>query len=204
MMRTISRLFDSHEEAVRAVRDLESAGIAHDDISLISNDARRTSEARAFAPAGATDPKVHLATPLQHSPDHEDNVHASHGVEAGAAIGAGVGGGASLLAGLGLLAIPGMGPVLGAGFLASALAGAAAGAMTGGMIGAMRDSGLSESEANTLAEGVRRGGAIVSVRAPEDRAAAVEEILVRHGGVEEADRRRDYQGEGWTGYEDRH
>src|SRR6478752_10172781 len=50
----------------------------------------------------------------------------------GAGIGAGVGGAAGLLAGLGLLAIPGVGPVVAAGWLAATAVGAAAGAATGG------------------------------------------------------------------------
>ena len=42
-----------------------------------------------------------------------------------------------LLAGLGLLAIPGLGPVVAAGWLAATAVGAAAGAATGGIIGAL-------------------------------------------------------------------
>ncbi|MDB5454087.1 MAG: hypothetical protein JWO33_2665, partial [Caulobacteraceae bacterium] len=79
----------------------------------------------------------------------------------------------------------------------------ATGAMTGGMLGALRDSGVSEMDAHALAEGVRRGGAIVSVRVPEDRAAQVEEILIRHGGVEASTRRRDYEAAGWTGFDEK-
>lgn len=186
MMRTVSRLFDDHAEAVAAVRDLEAAGFGHKDISLISGE-RAAREHRSF------------------DPEHPDNVHASQGLGAGAAIGAGVGGGASLIAGLGLLAIPGMGPVLGAGFLVSALAGAAAGAMTGGMIGALQDdAGLSESEAHTVAETVRRGGSVVSVKAPDDRRFHAEEILIRHGGVDEPTRRQAFTDNGWSGFQDTH
>lgn len=49
----------------------------------------------------------------------------------GAGIGAGIGGAAGLLAGIGLLAIPGIGPVVAAGWLASTAAGAIAGAAAG-------------------------------------------------------------------------
>jgi hypothetical protein len=192
MKRTVSRLFDSHDEAVRAVEDLEAAGFAHDDIALMSNAGERLAEDRSFAPGEKP-----------HDAQHVDNIHASHGVTKGARAGAGIGGAAALLAGAGLLAIPGMGPVLAAGFLATAATGAATGAMTGGMLGALRDSGHSDADAHTLAEGVRRGGAIVSVRAPEERAALVDEILIRNGGALAADRRRDYEAAGWTGFEDK-
>ena len=49
-------------------------------------------------------------------------------------LGAGIGGAAGLLAGLGLMAIPGIGPVVAAGWLAATAAGAAAGG-TGGIKG---------------------------------------------------------------------
>ena len=48
-----------------------------------------------------------------------------------------MGGGAGLLAGLGLLAIPGLGPVVAAGWLAAPAVGAAAGAAAGGLVGAL-------------------------------------------------------------------
>lgn len=181
MKRTVSRLFDSHDEAAAAVHDLETAGFAHDDISLMSPGADHPAEDRSFAS----------------DEHHNDNVHAAHGGAKGALIGAGIGGGATLLAGASLLAVPGMGLVLAAGFLTAALVGAGTGAVTGGMIGALRDAGHSEADAHALAEGVRGGGSVVSVRAPDDRASMAEEILVRHGGVEAAG--RDTAAEGWSG-----
>ena len=36
---TISRLYDSYDEASRAVRDLEAAGLSHSNISLVSSNA---------------------------------------------------------------------------------------------------------------------------------------------------------------------
>ena len=175
MKTTISRLFDSHDEAVAAVQDLETAGYSHDDISLISPGEGRDAEGRSFAPG-------------QH---HDDNTHAAHGVAKGALIGAGIGGGATLLAGASLLAVPGMGPVLAAGFLTAALVGAGTGGATGGMMGAVRDAGHSDADAHALTEGVRRGGSVVIVKAPEDRAGLAEEILIRHGGVEAGGRAVD-------------
>ena len=190
MSRTVSRLFNSHREAVRAVEDLEAAGIPHTDISLMSNNAENWHEPRSFAGGESKDA------------DTPDNVHASHGVGKGAAIGGAIGGGAALLLGLGMLAIPGAGPILAGGFLASALTGAATGAIAGSWMGAFRDAGVSEEDAHTFAEGVRRGGSVVSVRADEAIAARAEEILARHGGVEAAERRRHYQESGWSRFEE--
>ena len=82
----------------------------------------------------------------------------------GAAIGAAAGGAAGLLTGLGLMAIPGVGPVVAAGWLVATLAGAAAGGVTGGAVGALTEAGISKDEADVYAEGLRRGGAVVSAR----------------------------------------
>jgi hypothetical protein len=179
MKTTVSRLFDSHDQAAAAVQDLETAGYNHHDISLVSPGVGRQAEGRSFAPG-------------EH---HDDNIHAAHGVAQGALIGAGIGGGATLLAGASLLAVPGMGPVLAAGFLTAALAGAGAGGATGAMMGAVRDAGHSEADAHALTEGLRRGGSVFIVRAPEDRAELAEEILVRHGGVEATAREQAYAAE---------
>jgi hypothetical protein len=50
-----------------------------------------------------------------------------------------------------MLAIPGIGPVVAAGWLASTLAVGAAGAATGGLIGALTGAGVSEDDANLYA-----------------------------------------------------
>ena len=89
----------------------------------------------------------------------------------GAGIGGALGGGAGLLAGLGLLAIPGLGPVVAAGWLASTAVGAAAGAAAGGIVGALVDAGEPEEHANVYSESVRRGGTLVTARVADQDAA---------------------------------
>jgi uncharacterized protein (TIGR02271 family) len=107
---------------------------------------------------------------------------------------------AGLLAGLGLLAIPGIGPVVAAGWLASTAAVAAAGGATGGLIGALTQSGIGEPEARHYAEGVRRGGTLVTVRVRDTDRMQVEAIMDRHNpidtkGTATADRTGDWQGD---------
>ena len=69
-----------------------------------------------------------------------------------------------------LLVLPGMspqGPLLrenAAGWLAATAVGAAAGAATGGIVGALTEAGVSAEDAHSYAEGVRRGGTLVSAR----------------------------------------
>ena len=114
---TISRLYDSYADAQRAVTRLEAAGVPHSDISIVANNSDNWFE------GGKKD----------RDRDGVDDRAESAGK--GAGIGAGLGGAAGLLAGLGLLAIPGLGPVVAAGWLASTAVGAAAGAATGGIVG---------------------------------------------------------------------
>jgi hypothetical protein len=113
-----------------------------------------------------------------------------------------LGGGAGLLAGIGALAIPGLGPIVAAGWLVAALTGAGAGAVAGGVLGTLTTAGVSEADAHVYAEGLRRGGNLVTVRADDARAAEAASILARHGPVDTAQRGADYRAGGWSGYVD--
>ena len=66
-----------------------------------------------------------------------------------------------------MMAIPGVGPVVAAGWLVSTLAGAAAGGVAGSVVGALTQAGVSKEDADIYAEGLRRGGAVVSARVPD-------------------------------------
>ena len=184
--RTIVRMFDGYAAAAAAVRDLEAAGFSASDVSLV---ARGQDSTESVAPA------VDAARP-----GVDD--HTASGAGTGAGIGAVLGGGAGLLAGIGALAIPGLGPIVAAGWLVAALTGAGAGAAAGGLLGTLTTAGVSEADAHVYAEGLRRGGNLVSVRADEVRAAEAESILARHGPIDAAQRGADYRAGGWSGYTD--
>lgn len=176
-MKTITALFDHYEDAAKAVRALEAAGFEGDHISLVvSTYEDAVGETRADDAAAG-------------------------GVGTGAGIGALVGGTGGLLAGLGAIAIPGVGPVIAAGWLISTAVGAAAGAAvggaTGGIIGSLTGSGVHEQDAHVFAEGVRRGGSVVSVRADEGRAGIVEDIFTDANQVDIGERRALFHEEGW-------
>jgi len=81
-----------------------------------------------------------------------------------------------------------------------AIAGAAVGGAAGGIIGAMTDSGIPESDAHVYAEGVRRGGTLVTARVDEPLVGEAERILGQSRTVDVAARRRDYEAGGWTGF----
>jgi TusA-related sulfurtransferase len=101
----------------------------------------------------------------------------------GAAGGAAVGGVLGWLIGIGMLAIPGVGPLVAAGPIVAALAGAGAAGATGGLVGAMVGAGIPEIEATRYAGRIREGGYLLSVHC-DDRSWAnrAEEILEATGG----------------------
>ncbi|MCU4180159.1 hypothetical protein [Bosea sp. BH3] len=120
----------------------------------------------------------------------------------GAGIGAGVGGAAGLLAGIGLLAIPGIGPVVAAGWLASTAAGAVAGAAAGGLVGSFVKEGHDKEEAEYYAETVRRGGSVVSVRTEPEHEATVEAILDGATPIDRSSREAEYRAGGWDRFDE--
>lgn len=178
MTKTIVALYDTVPAAERAVRDLREAGVSESEISLMA--------------AGAQTP---LADDTQTA-------------EKGAGLGAALGGLGGLLVGLGALTIPGIGPVMAAGPLATAvaaLAGAGAGALAGGaaggLLGALVEAGLPEEQASLYAEGVRRGGTLLAVRVPENRHDQARAILDQHNPVNVDERSSDWRKQGWTRYD---
>lgn len=183
MTRTITRLFDDYDNAEAAVNELERIGIPHSGLSIVANDAHGR-----HADRGA----------LRHDHDHG-------AIGGGASTGAVVGGVGGLLAGLGLLAIPGLGPIVAAGWLASTAVGAAigggVGAAAGGLVDALKHAGHSEEEAHVYSEGVRRGGTLVSARVSDDRVGETEAVLDGNGGVNADTRGSDYRRAGWTGFD---
>jgi hypothetical protein len=176
MKTTVTRSYDRYSDAKAAVHALREAGCDNGDISLISHKDRD---------------------------DESDSV--ADGIATGAGVGAALGGTAGLLTGLGIMAIPGVGPVVAAGWLATtalgALAGAAAGGAVGGLVDALVDSGESREHAEVYAEHVRRGGAIVSVRTKEENRSRVAAILDGHRPIDVARRRSAYAASGWTAFD---
>ena len=172
MTRTVSKLYDSYSQAQRAVEALEQAGFSSSEVSLISR-------------------------------YRDDNTLAddASGTTTGATAGAVVGGGTGLLAALGVIAIPGIGPLVAAGVLATTLVGAAGGSVVGGLIGALTDFGVSEDDAHVYSEAVRRGSSLVTVRTDDDRLAKADAILNAHTPVDVGQRRQAYMKSGWSKYD---
>ena len=104
------------------------------------------------------------------------------------------------------MTVPGVGPVVAAGWLAAtalgAVTGAVAGGAAGGLIGALTDSGVPEEHAHVYAEGVRRGGTLVTARVEDSLQLEAEAILKRSNWVDPVERRQAYSEQGWTKFDD--
>ena len=115
-------------------------------------------------------------------------------------MGAIAGGAAGVAAGLGMIAIPGIGPVVAAGWLAALAAGAVGGGVAGGLIGALVESGTSKESAELYAEAVRRGGAIVTAKVADDDAARYSVIMDKRA-FDVTARENMWRRSGWNGYD---
>src|ERR687897_332532 len=182
--KTITAFFENYEDASDAVRRLEASGVPHRDISLVANN-----EGERYS--------THANRTFDGTNHHDD--HNADGAGTGATVGTLAGGGAGLLAGLGMLAIPGLGPVVAAGWLVTTLVGAGAGAAAGGLLGSPLRARVSEAHAQVYEEGVRRGGTLVTVRADDAQVDRVVDILDDHGSVDIDERSRSWRSEGWAG-----
>ncbi|HBY42399.1 MAG TPA: hypothetical protein DEH03_01700, partial [Brevundimonas sp.] len=82
-----------------------------------------------------------------------------------------------------------------------AAVGAAAGGATGGLLGALKEAGHGDEDAHVYAEGVRRGGTLVSVRASDADRARIETILDNRRGLDAVTRGGVYRQTGWTEFD---
>jgi hypothetical protein len=164
---TVAAIFQDRTQAERAIDALRAAGFAGDQIGVALRDRRETGELV-----------------------EDTGTNAVEGAVSGALGGGLLGGVAGFLVGLiSALAIPGIGPIVAGGALASALgaaggtavAGAGIGAAAGGLVGALSGMGIPEEEARYLETGFRSGGVLVTVNAGH-RAAEALGVLERHGG----------------------
>jgi hypothetical protein len=184
MLITICRLYDSYGDADRVVLMLAAAGLPPSETSVISNNSDTW--------YGAV--KTANVVPLR-----KDGASREAGSKLeGAAIGAAIG--AAAASPITMLAIPGVGAVVGAGWLAALLASMAVGGAAGGLMGALTNAGISEEDAQVMVEGVRRGGTLVAARVPQSGLPRMEAIMDRT--AVKLDERRDiYRKSGWQSFD---
>jgi len=152
--RTVVGVFSDRAPLNRAYAALVDAGIATDDISVISQGIA------AAPPMGAGDTQAATGTAL------------------GAAAGVVLGG----IAGLAALAIPGFGPLIAAGPIVAAISGATTGGAMGALAGSFAGLGVPKEHAVKYEEAVRGGATFVSVKTSDEEAAKrVSALLETHG-----------------------
>ena len=133
-------IYPSRGRAEEAVNHLTAGGFRSEDISVLLQDNVGTKD---FA--------------------HEKHTKAPEGTTAGVLAGGLIGGTIGLLAGIGLLAIPGLGPLIAAGPVIAALTGVGSGGMVGGFVGALVGMGIPEYEAKRYEGRIKEGGVLLSV-----------------------------------------
>lgn len=180
-MKTVVALYEDFDTARDVVEELVDSGFSRDRISLLANDA-----------SGQYKQYVGSTGDIEH-----DDVSGSEGAGFGAVVGG--------LIGLGAMLIPGIGPVIAAGPLVAGLTGAAVGAVTGavtgGIVGSLVKMGVNEDEAGYYAEGVRRGGVLVTVQIDDNWENRVVDIMSRHRPVDIRKSAEEWRRGGWTGFD---
>ncbi|MDP2177722.1 hypothetical protein [Methylicorpusculum sp.] len=142
MTKSVFYIAQNLEQTESIVSHLSTAGFSNDAISVLFPDKSTTQD---FA--------------------HEKHTKAPEGAAIGGTVGLGTGAVVGLLAGIGALAIPGVGPLIAAGPIMSALSGAAVGAATGGLAGGLIGMGIPEYEAKRYEGKIKGGSALISVLA---------------------------------------
>ncbi len=178
-MKTVIGLFDYAADAYAAQGELLGSGIAKERMSVV------TSTANKDYSGGRTTTRT------------DEGSEAAEGAGIGATAGAIAGGAAGLLASLGLLAIPGIGPILAAGPIVAVLTGAGIGAAAGGLIGGLIGLGIPEHEAEVYAEGVSRGGTLLTVESADTEADRIAAVLSQHNAVDIDKRAAEWETAGW-------
>lgn len=189
MSKTICKLYPDYPTAQTAARELEAAGLKHGDISIVANNVERWENDDRFKHVEA-----------KHDKDHDGVDDRAKGAGVGAGVGGAAAGAAGLAAGLGVLAIPGIGPIVAAGWLASTLAGAITGGVAGGVVGALAESGVSKDDADMYAEALRRGGALVVARVPDADVVRYQTILTQRS-IDITKRASAYRSAGWRSFD---
>ncbi len=180
-MPNVIGLFENLSEAQAAVERLSNAAFNRDQISLLGRDA-------------------------DHEQIREATSEATNRMGNGARVGAVLGGASGLIAGLAGLMIPGLGGLIAAGPIAtaltSALGGAGLGAAAGGVVGTLTKMGVPEKDASLYDNHLQQGMALVAVQADaDDDADRAADIMELQGAVDVEGRTRGGNAEAAPEYE---
>jgi hypothetical protein len=177
--RTVIAVFTERQYAERAIRDLKAAGFSEEQLGVAVRD--QDEQRELISETGATG---------------VTGTKAAEGVATGAASGGILGGIIGLLTGTGAIVIPGLGPVVAAGVLASTFTGMGVGAAAGGIIGGLAGLGVPEEDARYFDSGFRQGGTIVTVNAGQRTGEAIAVLQEHQGDVGPSESRNFQTSEG--------
>jgi len=155
-------IYANREMAEGSVDRLVAAGFRNEDISVLLQDNVGTKD---FA--------------------HEKHTKAPEGATTGAVAGGLIGGTLGVLAGIGLLAVPGLGPLVAAGPIIAALTGVGSGGVVGGVIGALVGMGIPEYEAKRYEGRIKAGGILLSVHCDNSDWTAKAKQVLHDTGAED-------------------
>ena len=156
-MKTVISVYDTHHDAVEAVRELQSAGYDPKRLSIVG----KTTDMEEV-------PEVKTSKSM-----------AVAGAEVG--IGAVAGSVLGVLTGIGIFAIPGLGFLYGAGALVGAIAGFDFGIIGGGLASALTVAGISAADTEQYEESLKNGKVLLVVQGSNDDLAKAKSILHTHG-----------------------
>ncbi len=164
--KVIVGIFETENQAINVVNRLKEIGYHEDDITVVAKD----------------DDKMER---LDDATDINTKTQGDTGakVGAGAAIGGALGGIAAALPALGLLAVPGIGPLLAAGPIATILAGVVAGGVAGGLVGALVELGVREEDAKEYEQQIEQGKILILVENREDQRNEVHRTFKQNDSI---------------------
>lgn len=183
-MDTVAGVFNSRNDAERAIQGLRSAGIAQDRI--------------AFLIPGTTDRAVEATVPTTDT--EQSGIGTAMGGTVGGAMG--IAGGASLGAAAASLLIPGVGPVIAGGIIGAALlgiGGAATGAAAGAALEKSLADGIPHDDLYLYEDALRKGRAVVIAFVDDTEAAESAHNVLAQAGAESIDAARE---DWWLGLRD--
>ncbi|MDQ3008921.1 MAG: general stress protein [bacterium] len=167
MAQTMVAMFANQQDVEDAINQLKSLNYDPKELSIVMKDVHKVEEIEEN-----TGTKVVAGA-------------VSGGITGGVLLGL-----AGLLVGIGAIAIPGLGGVLVAGPVASALGltgaaatattGAVTGAIAGGLLGGLMSLGFSKDDAAMYEEKIKAGGILLAVPTIDERTNEVRDVLSSH------------------------
>jgi hypothetical protein len=186
-MNTVAGIFQTREEATRAVEDLRRLGLSDENLSLLA--------------PGTTAPQAEAD--VETSDTEQPGMGNALGGLVGGAMGAA--GGMTLGAAAASLLVPGVGPIMAAGIVGAALfgaGGAAAGMAAGGALEDTIAHGLPHDELFVYEDALRQGRTVVIAQVEDDDQAKGARSALDAAGAESVDAARESWWVGLRGAED--